>query len=60
MTEQQKPFKSLSHFIIGIVLLLLGVTLILVWWSSLVALFKGVIGFALAIVGLFILYNTKT
>ena len=48
--------KDLIGFPLGCVLLITGVTLILVWWQDLVIIFRGVIGFIIALAGLFILY----
>ncbi len=46
-------------FLIGVGLLLSGITLILLWWPDCVQLFRSGIGMVLAVVGLFILYNIK-
>ncbi len=51
--------NPLTLFLIGTVILTAGVTLILVWWSDVVQLFRGGIGMLLGVVGLFILYNIK-
>lgn len=48
--------KELLGFPLGCILLIAGVTLILVWWQDLVIIFRGVIGFIIALAGLFILY----
>lgn len=42
---------------LGIVLVIAGVTLILVWWSSVTALFQGLIALGLALAGLVMLYS---
>ncbi|GEM_PF-1764443 len=42
--------------IVGVMLLLTGITLVLREWVSLVIVFKGVIGGLLAVVGIFILF----
>ncbi len=44
---------------IGAVCVVVGVGLILAWWPSLVVVFKGVAGFALALAGMFILYTVR-
>ena len=54
----QKANKTVLG-LIGLACLVGGVTLILVWWPNLVIIFKGGIGFVLALVGLFMLYNIK-
>ena len=46
-------------FICGSVVLVVGITLVLVWWHDVVVLFKGVIGMALALGGLLLLYMVK-
>jgi hypothetical protein len=45
--------------ILGSFILILGMTLILVWWREVVMVFKGFLGAALAIGGLLMLYSTK-
>ena len=50
--------KNSLSVIIGVVILVTGVTLVLAWWPDVVVIFKGVTGTALAIVGLIILYLT--
>lgn len=44
---------------IGAACVIVGVTLVLMWWPEMVVLFKGVAGFGIAIVGMFILYNIR-
>jgi uncharacterized membrane protein len=36
--------------------MLLGITLVLVWWPDVVSLFRGFVGMAFALAGLLILY----
>ena len=48
--------KNFILSIAGIVLLLVGVTLVLREWASLVIVFKGVVGGLLAVVGIFMLF----
>lgn len=45
--------------VIGLACVIAGVTLILMWWPELVILFKGCAGFAIALAGMFILYNIR-
>jgi uncharacterized membrane protein len=54
-----RRFKHGQLFVIGVALLVLGVTLILAWWDDLIILFRGGMGFVLALIGLFVLYNIK-
>lgn len=51
--------KNYFLFFAGIGILLTGMTLLLVWWSDVVQLFRGGVGMVLAVTGLFILYNIK-
>ncbi len=53
---KKNTLKDLIGFPLVCVLLITGVTLILVWWQDLVIIFRGVIGFIIALAGLFILY----
>ena len=53
---QKENYKRFVLFVIGFFVLVLGVTLILVWWKDLVTLFKGSIGFVFALAGLFMMY----
>jgi hypothetical protein len=58
MTNEKKAkhYKNFVLFVAGIFILLLGVTLILVWWKDAVMLFKGSVGMILALAGLFMVY----
>ncbi|MEW5895000.1 MAG: hypothetical protein AB1650_04505 [Candidatus Omnitrophota bacterium] len=47
-------------FFCGIGVLVLGIFMILVWWPHVVSLFKGVLGIAVAIGGLLMMYTKKT
>lgn len=49
--------KKILALTVGIFLLILGVTLILTWWPDLIVLFRGAIGFVLALAGLLVLYS---
>lgn len=53
---KKNTLKELIGFPLGCILLIIGVTLILVWWQDLVIIFRGVIGFIIALAGLFMLY----
>jgi len=54
--SQTKNYKKFVLFVAGFFVLILGITLILVWWKDVVGLFRGAIGFILALAGLFSLY----
>jgi len=54
--NQKKAYKKFILFVVGFFVLILGITLILVWWSNVVVLFKGAVGIILALAGLFMLY----
>jgi len=49
-------YKKFVLFLVGFVVLILGVTLILVWWKDVAVLFRGTVGIILALGGLFTLY----
>ena len=46
-------------FFLGSFVLVVGLTLVLIWWNDVVTLFRGVIGMLLALGGLLILYMVK-
>lgn len=51
-----KISKKTIQFLIGGFILVLGITLILLWWPAVVGLFKGALGLGLALAGLVMLY----
>ena len=55
--SQKSAYKKFVMFLIGFLILVLGITLILVWWKDVVILFKGAIGIVLALAGLLMLYT---
>lgn len=55
---KQKINKPLL-FLIGLFLLISGVTLILSWWPALIVFLKGIIGIILALSGMGVLYTIK-
>jgi hypothetical protein len=55
--NQNDTFKKFILFVIGFFVLILGITLILVWWPFAVTLFKGAVGVILALAGLLMLYG---
>ena len=55
--DDQKPaYKKFIFFMVGMFILVLGITLVLIWWKDVVILFKGAIGVILALAGLVTLY----
>lgn len=46
-------------FVVGMFLVIAGVTLVLVWWQDVVTLFRGGTGMVLAVAGLLVLYSLK-
>ena len=57
--EKKKRSKKVILLTVGTVLLVLGITLVLVWWSDVVLLFRSLSGMVLALVGLLVLYMVK-
>jgi len=55
----KKEYKTFLMLLLGLFILILGVTFILVWWEDVVSLVRGVFGFALALGGLLVLYSIK-
>ena len=60
MSDNHDEYKKFLLYLIGAFVLILGVTLNLLWWNDFVRLLKGVMGVALALTGLVILYTVKT
>ena len=56
----ERGAKTLMRFLVGIFILILGITLILVWWKDVAALFRGVAGMILALGGLLVLYSVSS
>jgi len=54
--EKESRYKKFVLFAAGFFVLVLGITLILVCWNDVVALFKGASGIVFALAGLFMLY----
>ena len=61
MREEIEKFKDKTYvkFLIGCFAVLVGVTLILVWFDDLAVLVKGSIGIIIAVGGLLVLYSLK-
>ncbi len=51
--------SKLALLICGFVFLILGITLVLVWWADVVSFFRGFIGVLIALGGLLVLYMVK-
>ena len=43
----------------GAFVLILGIALILSWWTYVVVVFRGIVGIGLALIGLLLLYMAK-
>ena len=54
--DQKGTYKKFILFLAGIFVLIFGITLILIWWADVVALFRGAAGIILALAGLLTLY----
>ncbi len=54
--DQKDSYKKFVLFAIGFFILILGITLVLVWWKDIVVLFKGAVGIILALAGIFMMY----
>ena len=54
--DQKNTYKKFILFLVGFFVLILGITLILIWWKDVVILFRGAVGIILALTGLFMLY----
>ncbi|MBU0469494.1 MAG: hypothetical protein KKD07_07245 [Candidatus Omnitrophica bacterium] len=55
--KKDSGFKNFKTFIIGLFLLILGITLVLYCWSEVVIFFKGIVGMIFALAGLLVLYT---
>ena len=54
--SEQNSYKNFLINLLGAFILVFGMTLVLVWWESVVDLFKGGVGMLLAVAGLLVLY----
>lgn len=59
MGKMRKGIQKTRMMIVGSILLLAGITLVLMWWNDVLALFRGFAGMALAVGGLVVLYMIK-
>ena len=57
--DPKNTYKKFVLFLAGFFVLILGITLILIWWDDVVVLFRGTVGIILALAGLFTLYAVK-
>lgn len=55
--KMKTRFPKLILYLAGSVILVLGTALVLRFWTDVVSLFRSVIGMALALAGLLILYS---
>jgi len=53
---EKNSYRRFILFVAGFFILVLGVTLILIWWKDLVVIFRGALGLILALAGLFMMY----
>ncbi len=59
-TQSPKDISpKITQLVLGGCVLVLGIALILFFWQSVVVLFKGAVGIALALAGLVILFLAK-
>ena len=54
-----KNTKDFFLFLAGSLLLITGITLVLIWWEDVTALFRGGIGMVIALAGMIVLYLVK-
>ena len=54
--KETEGYKKFINGLVGIVILVLGITFILIGWSDVISFFRGIIGITLAIAGLVVLY----
>ena len=52
-------YKKFIKYLAGTFVLILGITLVLVWWDDVVGLFRGVTGMVLALAGMVFLYSLR-
>ncbi len=57
MKKSESPgYRKFLMYLSACFILLVGIILVLVWWDSVVNLFKGFLGLAFALAGLLMLY----
>ena len=57
--KEDSTYKKFLKYLAGTFVLVLGLTLILVWWADVVSLFRGVAGMILALAGMVFLYSLR-
>ena len=60
--SDEKDKENYPHFLKGlggVFVLILGITMVLIWWADVVSLFKGFLGMAVALAGMLVLYSLK-
>ncbi len=55
-SNSENKYKKFVLFVAGIFILVLGITLVLLWWTDVMILCKGAVGMMLALAGLFMVY----
>ena len=59
MSSDDKTYQKFVLYIVGSFLVVLGTTLILIWWKDVVSLFKGALGIIAALSGLIVFYYLR-
>jgi len=57
--SEKYHYKKFLLSLIGIFILVLGITLTLAWWQDFMHVLKGISGFILSLAGLLMLYSLK-
>jgi len=60
LKDNHDDYKKFLISLVGIFIVIFGVTLNLLWWDDFVRLLKGGVGIILALAGLLILYTVKS
>ena len=58
-SESEKKKSKNIAFIVGLLVTVLGLAAILAWWPDVIIFVRGVVGMALAVGGLLIMYFVK-
>jgi len=54
-----KEQKTQAIFVSGLVVLVIGISMVLAWWPDVISFFKGFLGVTAAIGGLLMMYFAK-
>ncbi|HRZ41013.1 MAG TPA: hypothetical protein P5246_08390 [Candidatus Omnitrophota bacterium] len=54
-----KEQKAQAIFVSGLVVLVIGISMVLAWWPDVISFFKGFLGVTAAIGGLLMMYFAK-